>query len=314
MAPLRLLITCFALMLLTGCFQVTTVVRVNRDGSGTVEETVFISKKVVAQIEEMFRSLKSAGGKVQGAGGKDNPFDLFEPDQLKGRANSMGKGVSYLSGERVENKDFKGYVARYAFRDINTLQLSHRSGADVTANIPKIPLLNFSFKKGPKGTLVINFPKATENHTVHAAPDPLRTNGSAPAESSPEIFIPPLQTARDAETAPEVYSPKVENPAITSDPLSEEKKREMMAMFMGMKFALVVEVNGTILSTDATHRDGNRLTIFDFDMTRLSNPTTAELETLSLLRSGFMPDVKELSKAIPGIKVELNEKLTVVFQ
>jgi hypothetical protein len=56
------------LLMLAGCFQTSTVVRVNPDGSGTVEETMLLSKKMVAQMIEMVKGF--AGGN----GGKTKPI------------------------------------------------------------------------------------------------------------------------------------------------------------------------------------------------------------------------------------------------
>lgn len=324
MKLLRVIFAGCLMFLLTGCFQVTTLVRVNPDGSGTVEETVLLSKKLVAKMEEAMRGFQDAvaematemkgspgtpGGNGQGAARKGGLFDLFQPDQLKKRARSMGTGVAYLSGKEIETPDYKGYVATYKFKDINTLKLSQRklSQDGDESNAP----VEFRFKKGPKPTLTMILPAVKINRSAHAAPD---AGKNAPVEeSAPEVFIPPDTSAGDAENVPEIYSPAP--PPSQSQPLqSEQQKKEMMEMFMGMKFALAVEVNGTIVSTDATYRDGNRLTIFDFDLGKLGNATPADLEKLSAMRSGSFDEAKELLKAMPGAKVELNEKLTVVFE
>ena len=50
------------LVSLAGCFQVSTVVRVNPDGSGSVEERVLLSRKVMAQFEGLFQGLAAEGG------------------------------------------------------------------------------------------------------------------------------------------------------------------------------------------------------------------------------------------------------------
>jgi len=311
MKQIRLFVIGLVLLLLSGCFQVTTVVRVNPDGSGTVEERMLISKKVVAQIEETMRSFEGAGEKVEGAGEKGKPFDLFQSDQLKKQARSMGKGVTYLSGKRVETPDYKGYLATYKFTDINTLKLQHRNASQFGNNESETPFVNFRFKKGPTSTLVIVLPGVKTSKTAQAAPDAESPEQSAPvAESTPEIFIPPQTSAQDTENSAEIYTPP---PPPSQPKQSDQQKKELMEMFMGMKFALAVEVNGTIVSTDATYRDGNRLTIFDFDMTKLGNLTPAELEKLSLMKNGSLDEVKELLKTIPGVKAEMNEKLTVVF-
>lgn len=272
MKLLRLLVTGCMLFLLAGCFQVTTVVRVNPDGSGTVEERVLLSKKIVAQIEEIVRSF-------EGDKGKGKPFDMFQPDQLKEHARSMGKGVTYRGGKKAETPDYSGYTATYAFKDINTLKLSQQSGAPTGNNEAKSLPLNFRFKKGPTATLTILQSKTETSGTAAAVPD---------GKPAPNTDVPPR--------------------------MSDEKTKELLEMFMGMKFALAVEVNGTILSTNATHRDGNRVTIVDFDLGKLGNATPEELEKFSQMKSGSLEEAKELAKNIPGVAFDLNEKVTVVFE
>jgi hypothetical protein len=191
----------------------------------------------------------------------------------------MGKGVTYRGGKKAETPDYSGYTATYAFKDINTLKLSQQSGAPTGNNEAKSLPLNFRFKKGPTATLTILQPKTEPSGIAAAVPD---------GEPAPRADIPPR--------------------------MSDEKTKELMEMFMGMKFALAVEVNGTILSTNATHRDGNRVTIVDFDLGKLGNASPEELEKLSQMKSGSLEEAKELAKNIPGVAFDLNEKVTVVFE
>ena len=143
---------------------------------------------------------------------------------------------------------------------------------------PTTPPMTFHFSKGSPSTLTITQPRTEASGEVGAAPE---AKPAAPADSQPKM--------------------------------SDEKARELMEMFMGMKFVLAVEMNGTIVSTNATHRDGNRLTIVDFDLARLGD-AGPELEKLSQLKNSSFEDAKEQLKGIPGIKFELNDKLTVVFR
>ena len=270
MKLLRLLITACLLFLLTGCFQVTTVVRINPDGSGTVEESMLLSKKIVAQIEEMMQGFAGDNG------GKPRHLDLFEPAKLKEQARSMGMGVTYNSGKKVETTNYIGYTATYAFIDINKLKLSQQSGASTDSNKPKALPLTFSFSKGSPATLTIVQSK--------------KASGEVPA-------------ATEAEQATPGTPPQ----------MSDANAKKFMELFMGMKFVLAVEMNGTIVSTNATHREGKRLTIVDFDLAKLGN-AGPELEKLSLLKNSSFEEAKELLKSVPGIKFDMNDKLTVVFK
>jgi len=79
-----------------------------------------------------------------------------------------------------------------------------------------------------------------------------------------------------------------------------------------MKMALVVEVNGSIVETNATHRDGRRITIIDFDLAKLGS-SLPQLEKLKRLQGSSLADAKELMKDFPGMKLDLNDRLKVLF-
>ncbi len=276
MKYLRWSIPMVALLFLSGCFQISEVMHLNPDGSGTVEETMLMSKKFFAQMNQMM------SGFTGESGAKAEPPELFDPAKLKEQANAMGEGVTYVSGKKVETADFTGYKAIYYFTDINKLNLSQQGaalGAPV-GNGQSAQMLGFHFTKASSGspaTLTIEQPagnKATAAPSAQEAPP-------TPAPASPTAPV-------DEETA------------------------KMLKMFMGMKFLLAIDINGAIASTNATYRDGNRITVLDFDMEKLGN-SVSSLEKLERLKTGSLADAKELVKEVPGMKVDMNDKLTVVF-
>jgi hypothetical protein len=270
----RHIISVIALFLLAGCFQVSTVVRVNPDGSGTVSETMLLSKKMIAQMNEMMQGFAGENG------AKPDPIELFEPDKLKAQAAGMGEGVSYLSGERSETAEYSGYTATYAFKDINSLRLGQKSGESAGGaggpKAPSMPVL-FHFSKGSPATLTIEQPR--EKNPVKAA--------EAPAEN-------------------------VDSPQPIKGVVSDEEAKQLAEMFMGMKMTLAVEVNGAILETNATHRDGGRITIVELDLAKFGS-SLPQMEKLKRLQGSSPADAKELMKDFPGMKMDLNDRLKVVF-
>lgn len=74
-------------------------------------------------------------------------------------------------------------------------------------------------------------------------------------------------------------------------------------------------MNGTIASTNATHRDGTRLTLIDMEFEKLAGGME-KLSSLGGATAGAMTmeQARSLFKEIPGVKVDMNEELTVVFQ
>ncbi len=274
MKHFRLIITVVALFLLAGCFQVSTVVRVNPDGSGTVVETMLLSKKMIAKMNEMMQGFAGEGGD------KPESIDMFEPAKLKAQAAGMGEGVTYLSGEKTETAEYSGYTATYAFKDINKLKLNQQSGESAGAaggqKAPSMPVL-FHFSKGSPATLTIEQPKEKQ----------------------------PAKTAEAPEAGGEA-------PQAAKGPISDEEAKQMAEMFMGMKMTLAVEVNGTIVETNATHRDGRRITIVDLDLAKFGS-SLPQLEKLKQLKGSSAADAKELMKDFPGMKMDLNDRLKVVF-
>ena len=87
----------------------------------------------------------------------------------------------------------------------------------------------------------------------------------------------------------------------------------MAEMFMGMRISLAVEMNGSIVETNATYRDGNRITIIDFDMAKLGSSIT-HFAKLKGLQGSSLAEAKEIMKDFPGMKVDLNDRLKVVFR
>ncbi|HEX9023788.1 MAG TPA: hypothetical protein VF799_08120 [Geobacteraceae bacterium] len=259
----------FSLLLLAGCFQVDTVVRVNPDGSGTVVETMMLSKKMLAQMNEMMQGFAGEGG------AKPQPIDLYEPAKLKAEAAGMGAGVSFKSAKRAETADYSGYTVTYAFKDINKLKLNQQKGSTGGDKSPSSPVL-FHFKKGSPAQLTIEMPKGK---TVDK-------NADAPKE--------------DVDAAP------------TNKVVSEEEAKKLLETFMGMKMALSVEVNGAIVKTNATHLSGNRITIVDLDLAKFGS-SLPQLEKLKQLQTCSLADAKELLKDFPGMKIDMNDRLTVVF-
>ncbi len=166
-------------VVLTGCFDVTTKVKVKPDGSGTLEQTFLMSK---AAIE-------------MGQAGKKKKEPVHNPAQLKKEAAQLGSGVEYVSSRKVSAGDFEGYTVIYKFSDINALKLSDdfgekaapkRNSADGAAPRQKT-YTTFSFQKGTESELVITMPPRkpseksdqTDNEKSDAASDSVAESGLA---------------------------------------------------------------------------------------------------------------------------------------
>jgi hypothetical protein len=145
----------FISFFLSGCIEVNTTIKVNADGSGTVEETVFMSNEIINMIKEFASSFDSTGTSEE--------FTLFKESELKEKAANLGEGVEYISGEKITEEGKEGYRAIYSFEDINKLTIDQ----DPTSRIPDNPeaqqkqpeeYLTFGFIKGTPSEVIINMP------------------------------------------------------------------------------------------------------------------------------------------------------------
>lgn len=152
-------------VLFAGCLQVDTKVNLNKDGSGTIEETVVMKNSVIQMFKEFAVMFDST---------KNEEFQMFKEDELKTKAANYGEGVTYVSGKKYLTEGYEGYKVVYAFKDINKVKLStspddkmplgdEESG--VVMNDGDEDVLKFNFTKGSPSVLIVEFPKpqADEN-------------------------------------------------------------------------------------------------------------------------------------------------------
>lgn len=253
-----------AVLLLTGCLQSRTVINVNSDGSGTVEET-FLMREDVAQM------MASMGG--------EESFSLLDRDELRGAASDYGSGVNFESAEEMSTDWGTGYVVVYAFDDINELRVNQNPSDDMPEAAGEtegaVEYIRFTMTQGNPATLEIVLPEPEEE----AAP-----GGS---DSMPE-----------SGEAPEI---------------SSEQMQGMASAYTDMRVSVDVVVNGTIVDTDATHRDGNRVTLIDMDFNKiLEDP--AVMQQLAQQEPGSLSAVETMVTDIPGIAVETRRRVQVRFR
>jgi len=147
----RVLLALVTSVALTGCINSTTLVKLNADGSGTVEQTTLMN---LAAIKGMM-----PGAEKQMGGAVVNKADLERT------AARMGKGVRLVSAEPMKGTNgFEGSKAIFAFDDINQVQVSQgpnlsgssdgRMSSEPSANDP----VKFTLtRSGGTSTLTIAF-------------------------------------------------------------------------------------------------------------------------------------------------------------
>jgi len=275
------LLVAAAALTVAGCVDVETVVHVKPDGSGVVEERVLIKKELASMLEGMGKSM---GG--QSGGG--SPSALIDNKKLAKQAADMGPGVTLLGAQPLQTDKATGYVARFAFTDIRKISINSNPGdrapsqdgaqGGTDSGPPegeKNEPIRFSFTPGNEPVLVIRSP----------AQDNPEASGKGKGEDTP------------AKTD--------ENPAD-----SQMAMAMMSQMFDGLRIAIAVQPETEILETNATYRDGSRVTVMEIDFGKLlADP--ARFKSFAASAPKGVAEAKELLKDMPGIKVDLNPEISI---
>ena len=114
---MRLSILLILALASSACFQMTTVLKVNADGSGTIEHRMLYTTAALAQLKQF-----AALGRGQGT-------DPLSEQQAKDLVSSIGPGVSYVSSTPISTPGGKGREAIYAFTDVTQLRISTQPAA-----------------------------------------------------------------------------------------------------------------------------------------------------------------------------------------
>jgi hypothetical protein len=163
---------CAASVLLAGCFQSATLVKLNPDGSGTLEQTITMSAEALTQLQ----SLGASMGGDKGQSKHNEPFSL---DEAKAAAAKMGTGVTFVSAEKIDTADKKGMKAIYAFKDIRTLSVSEMNapgGADMGGKQDKP--MSLSFAQLPNGHALLTI--KNDSDAMQAKPKAGADAGQSP--------------------------------------------------------------------------------------------------------------------------------------
>ncbi|WP_412060732.1 hypothetical protein [Rubrivirga sp. IMCC45206] len=141
---MRLLALALALVL-SGCFQLTSVLSVRADGSATLRDAVTLSGFGLLALQE-----------ADGA---------FDEAAFEDRAERLGPGVRLASVERRDD----GFTVVYAVDDVRTLAYTTPDMGEGDGSGGPFPM-TFAFAEGDPATLDIRLPKAPPGKPGDAAP------------------------------------------------------------------------------------------------------------------------------------------------
>lgn len=102
----------------SACFQMATVLKVNADGSGTIDHRMLYSTAALAQLRQ-FAAL--GGGRGQ--------MDPLSEQQARDMAATIGPGVSFVASTPLNTPAGQGRESTYAFTDLTQLRISTQPAA-----------------------------------------------------------------------------------------------------------------------------------------------------------------------------------------
>ncbi len=279
MRYLTILCAIVASLLLSGCIQNDTVIHVKPDGSGTIEETVKLSNMLVESFRNMAKGMSEGNDDAKEKPEATDPLQGMVKD-AQAREKQYGPDVKFVSATTVKTETMTGYKAIYAFKDINTLRINQNP--ESKTGMPnndqekkKEEIIRFAFVKGPVSKLTVTMPETSTNKkSADAAP---RNDDQNKGKSDPNAA-------------------------------------EMMKMFFkDMSVRLVLEIEGSIVETNATYRDKSQLTMLDMDFGKIISNEKV-FEKLNSTQPKTIEETKALVKEIPGLKIEMNNPVVVSFQ
>lgn len=216
-------------LVLAGCLQSNTIVRVNADGSGTLENQTVMTAAALAQMRQLTGALRGANAQI----------DPFSEEQARSVAAQMGEGVTLLSSAPIKTGESEGRATVYAFRDITKLRVSQAPATPGGASIRGGGIA----AGGDRGMVTIDLDRTAAGNallTLHTPGDPLSALfnqiGSVNRQGGP---VPADQIAM------------------------------MRQMLGGLRIALRVEPMGRVIRSNSPYVDGQTVTLFDIDVDAL---------------------------------------------
>ena len=224
-------------LLLSGCLRSTALLKVNADGSGTVENQIVMTSASLAQVRQL-------AGLFGGSG--TNPVDPFSEQQARDLARQMGDGVTLVSTRPLRDAGGEGREAIYAFPDVTKLRLSEAPAAPGDTSL-SAGGLNLVGRQASSVTIDrVRTADGLVRLTFHTTADQLSGLTS-----------------------------RLGSPAGPGSTLPADQMTMVRQMLGGLRVALRVQPAGRLIRTSSPYVDGQIVTLFDFDLDALLNDEAA---------------------------------------
>ena len=216
------------------------------------------------------------------------PVERYNEQELRDAAPGYGEGVTYVSAENVETEFGKGYEASYAFTDINRIRVGQNPGDKMPGGGEKESeaeagdFTTFTMQPGYPAQLVIHWP--------------VDQNEAETGGNTDELSV--EETATEEEQLPE----------------QQEAAMEMMKMaFKDMRMSMHVEVAGQVVESNATHLNGSRVTLVEIAFADFLENAEA-MTAMAADDNQTVADMKEMMRLIPGLKMEIEPQVSILFE
>lgn len=305
--------------------QNSNVIRVNNDGSGEIWSRYYFAPQMVGMLGMMAGGMGELGADPS-AGGASMPEmpdadSILKPTQesLTKGAASYGPEVRYQRHEMNKNAEgWDGYLVVYEFDDITKLKFDPNNPpgplselakmdpdalAKASADVPEEAMMHFAMTDG---VLTVNTGVTEETIAKIAEMGEGGPGGGGGIPGGPPEIdggAAPVDGAGEAEV------------------MNEAAMGMAAAMLQGMRMAFFLRIQPGIAETNASHVKGNFITLSDMKPAEMmTDPKFLEMAKKSEALKGQAPDeaaIKEMLeslKALEGVTIETQEKITVKFE
>ncbi len=166
--------------LASGCITAVTTIKLQPDGSGTIEQSMAMKAEMAGQLAAMTAGM---GATEQQPGAAPAVPEIFSEKEMREAATKYGEGVTFVSSKPIKTGDLVGRVATYKFADITKVRINQKPPSPSPDHgAPKAAEdVLFKFARQPGGTslLTVVFPeqafdkaKKTGEKKAATKPDP----------------------------------------------------------------------------------------------------------------------------------------------
>jgi hypothetical protein len=216
-----------AAMLSSACLQMSAVIKVSANGSGTIDYRFVKSTAEVARIRQGQLSLGLSPDLIAAV-------DPMTENRARSQARNLGPGASYRSSTPIDTPEWRGRSSVYAFDDISRLQFSQGEdifGASPGGGSPVVTAFRCSVNSAPNGNAVLHINLTQPDWYLQR--DPSKPGGGP---------VPPYE-----------YT-------------VQETLDAWLSRSPGGRVSIAAEPNGHIVRTNSPFVDGNRVTVLEVDV------------------------------------------------